>query len=133
VASFAVDGPEQIGRQIDRPPKALDVSMESLVMRKPVGNSEISKKLWRTDPNVSKGGSVSCRDRSSAGRLDGAANQRTDRSSPEGSQFFNGEPCMRNRLQIRFWGLHLDADGNFPIVAALLIVFVFALLLALRF
>jgi len=40
---------------------------------------------------------------------------------------------MRNRLQIRFWGLHLDADGNFPIVAALLIVLMFALLFVLRF
>jgi hypothetical protein len=102
-------------------------------MRKPVGNSEISKKLSRTDPNVSNGGSVFCRDRTSAGRLDGAANQPTDRWSPEGSQFFNGEPCMRNRLQISFWGLHLDADGNFPIVAALLIVLMFALLFVLRF
>jgi len=32
-SNFAVDGPAQIGRQIDRPRKALDVSMESLVMR----------------------------------------------------------------------------------------------------
>jgi hypothetical protein len=40
---------------------------------------------------------------------------------------------MRNRLKIRFWGLHLDANGNFPIVASLLIVSVFALLLAFRF
>jgi hypothetical protein len=40
---------------------------------------------------------------------------------------------MRNRLQVRFWGLHLDADGIIAITAALLIVFLFGLLLALRF
>jgi hypothetical protein len=39
--------------------------------------------------------------------------------------------AMRNRLQFSFWGLHLIADGVFAIVAALLIVFVFALLLTL--
>jgi hypothetical protein len=40
---------------------------------------------------------------------------------------------MRNRLQVSFWGMHLAADGIVAIAAALLIVFVFALLLALRF
>ena len=40
---------------------------------------------------------------------------------------------MRNRLQVSFWGLHLDADGIVAIAAALLIVLVFALLLSLRF
>jgi hypothetical protein len=39
---------------------------------------------------------------------------------------------MRNRLQVSFWGLHLTADGIVAIAAALLIVFVFALLLAIR-
>jgi hypothetical protein len=107
--------------------------MESLVMRKPVGNSEISKKLWRTDPNVSKGGSVFCRDRTSAGHLDGKPNRQTDRSLSEGSQIFNGEQDMRNRLQVSLWGLRLDAVGIFAIAAAVLIVLVFALLLALRF
>jgi hypothetical protein len=29
---------------------------------------------------------------------------------------------MRNRLQIKFWGLHLTADGIVAIAAALLIV-----------
>ncbi len=29
---------------------------------------------------------------------------------------------MRNRLQVRFWGLHLTADGIVAIAAALLIV-----------
>jgi hypothetical protein len=41
--------------------------------------------------------------------------------------------AMRNRLQISFWGLRLDADGIVAIAAALLIVLVFALLLTLRF
>jgi hypothetical protein len=104
--------------------------MESLVMRKAVGKS---KKLWRTAPSTSDGGAVSSRDRAASGHLDGTANRPTNRSSPEGSHFFNGEPYMRNRLKIRFWGLHLDAVGDFPIVAALLIVFMFALLLAFRF
>jgi hypothetical protein len=40
---------------------------------------------------------------------------------------------MRNRLHVSFWGLHLAADGIVAITAALLIVFLFALLLALRF
>jgi hypothetical protein len=40
---------------------------------------------------------------------------------------------MRNRLQLSLWGLRLDAQGIFAIVAALLIVLVFALLLAFRF
>jgi hypothetical protein len=30
--------------------------------------------------------------------------------------------AMRNRLQVRFWGLHLTAEGVVAIVAALLIV-----------
>jgi hypothetical protein len=30
--------------------------------------------------------------------------------------------AMRNRLQVRFWGLHLTADGIVAIAAALLIV-----------
>jgi hypothetical protein len=66
------------------------------------------------------------------GHLDGQANRRADRSPPEGSQFLNGEPDMRNRLQVSLWGLHMDAVGIVAIVAALLIVLVFALLLALR-
>lgn len=37
---------------------------------------------------------------------------------------------MRNRLRVRFWGLHLTADGVIGIAAALVIVF--ALLLTLR-
>jgi len=65
--------------------------------------------------------------------VDGRTKRPTDRSSPEGSQFFNGEPGMRNRLQVSFWGLRLDAQGIVAIAAALLIVLVFALLLALRF
>jgi hypothetical protein len=40
---------------------------------------------------------------------------------------------MRNRLDVRFWGLHLSADGTLAITAALLIVFLFGALLALRF
>jgi hypothetical protein len=40
---------------------------------------------------------------------------------------------MRNRLQVNLWGLHLAADGIVAIAAALVIVLVFALLLALRF
>jgi len=40
---------------------------------------------------------------------------------------------MRNRLQVSFWGLHLTAEGAIAIVAALLIVLVFALLLTQRF
>jgi hypothetical protein len=93
----------------------------------------IPKKHWLTDPSVSKGAVVFSRDRCPAEPLDGKTNQRTDKSSPEGSQFFNGEPGMRNRLQVSFWGLRLDADGMVAIAAALLIVLVFALLLALRF
>jgi hypothetical protein len=104
--------------------------MESLVMRKPVDNS---KKRWLTYPCVSNGGAFLGRERTSAGHLDGKENRRADRLSPEGSQFFNGELGMRNRLQVCFWGLRLDADGIVAIAAALLIVLVFALLLALRF
>jgi hypothetical protein len=106
------------------------LQMESLVMRKPVDNSE---KRWPTYPSVSKGAAVFSRDRLPTGHLDGKANRRTDKSSPEGSQFLNGEPGMRNRLHVSLWGLHLDADGIVAIAAALLIVLVFALLLALRF
>jgi hypothetical protein len=40
---------------------------------------------------------------------------------------------MRNRLQVSFWGLRFDAQRIVAIAAALLIVLVFALLLALRF
>jgi hypothetical protein len=104
--------------------------MESFVMRKPVDNSE---RNLRTDPSVSKGTAVFSRDRAPAGHLDVQANQPTDRLSPDGSQRFNGEPAMRNRLQVSFWGLRLDAQGIVAIAAALLIVLVFALLLALRF
>jgi hypothetical protein len=107
--------------------------MESFAMHKPVGNSEISKKVWRNDPNVSKGASVFTRDRTSASQLDGNQNQQTNRSSPRGSHFLNGEPGMHNRLQVSFWGLRLDAEGVIAIMAALLIVTAFALLLALRF
>jgi len=39
---------------------------------------------------------------------------------------------MRNQLQVSLWGLRLNADGIVAIAAALLIVLVFALLLALR-
>jgi hypothetical protein len=104
--------------------------MESLVMRKPVDKS---KKCWLTYPCVSKGTTVFCRERALAAHLDGKARPKTDQSPPEGSQFFNGELGMRNRLQVCFWGLRLDADGIVAIAAALLIVLVFALLLALRF
>jgi hypothetical protein len=41
--------------------------------------------------------------------------------------------AMRNRLQVNFWGLRLDADGIVAIAGALFIVLVFALLLASRF
>ena len=99
-------------------------------MSKPVDSSE---KLWRTDPNVFKDAAVSFRDPAIAGHLDGKPNRRTHGSPSEGSQFFNGEPGMRNRLQVSFWGLRLDAQGIVAIAAALLIVLVFALLLALRF
>ena len=99
-------------------------------MPKPVDSSE---KLCRTDPNVSKGGPVSFRDPTTAGHLDGKLNRRTHGSPSEGSQIFNGEPGMRNRLHVSFWGLRLDAVGIFAIAAAVLIVLVFALLLALRF
>jgi hypothetical protein len=122
----------EIDEQINHPPKGSHVfQMESLVMRKPV--EKIPKKLWRTDPCVFKDVAVFIRDRAPAGHLDGKANRQTDRSPPDGSQFLNGEPAMRNRLQVSFWGLHLDADGIIAIAAALLIVLVFALLLALRF
>jgi hypothetical protein len=104
--------------------------MESLVMRKPVDNSE---KRWLTNLRVSKGTALFFRERVPDGHLDGKANRRAFKSSPEGSQFLNGEPGMRNRLHVSLWGLHLDADGIVAIAAALLIVLVFAVLLALRF
>ena len=99
-------------------------------MRKPVDNSE---KRWLTDPSVSKGPAVFSRHRVLAGHLDGKANRRTDEAPPEGSQFQMESLVMRNRLQVSLWGLRLDAQGIVAIAAALLIVFVFALLLALRF
>jgi hypothetical protein len=99
-------------------------------MRKPVDNS---KKCWPIYPCVSKGTALFFRERTPASHLDGKTRRRADKSPPEGSHFFNGEPSMRNRLQVGFWGLHLDADGIVAIAAALLIVLVFALLLALRF
>jgi len=40
---------------------------------------------------------------------------------------------MRNRLQLSFWGLRIDAVGIFAILVALVIVLVFGMLLALRF
>jgi hypothetical protein len=47
------------------------------------------------------------------------------------SSSFNGEPRMRNRLHVSFWGLHLTAEGIVAIAAALLIVV--AVLAAYRF
>lgn len=99
-------------------------------MRKPVDNS---KKCWLAYPCVLKGTALFCRERASARHLDGEARRKSDQSPPEGSQFLNGELGMRNRLQVCFWGLRLDADGIVAIGAALLIVLVFALLLAFRF
>jgi hypothetical protein len=104
--------------------------MESLVMRKSVDNSE---KRWRTDRCTFNGLAFFFRDRWPAGPLDGKSNQWTDKSAPEGSHVFNGGPRMRNRLQVSLWGLRLDAQGIVAIGAALLIVLVFALLLAGRF
>lgn len=98
-------------------------------MRKPVDNSE---KRWLTDPCVSKGSALFSRECAPAGHLDGKPNRRAHKSPLEGSQFFNGEPGMRNRLHVSLWGLHLDADGIVAIAAALLIVLVFALVLTLR-
>jgi hypothetical protein len=54
--------------------------------------------------------------------VDGTEVWPANKSSPKGSQFFNGEPCMRNRLQVSFWGLHLSAEGIVAIAAALIIV-----------
>jgi hypothetical protein len=104
--------------------------MESLVMRKSVDNSE---KRWLTDRCNFNGLAFLFRERWSAGHLDGKSNQWTDKSPLEGSHVFNGEPRMRNRLQVSLWGLRLDAQGVVAIAAALLIVLVFALLLASRF
>jgi hypothetical protein len=102
-------------------------------MRKAVGKSETPKNVCRTDPNGVRGDPVSTLDRSSPVHLDETSNRRTDRSSPEGSHCFNGELYMRNRLQLSFWGLRIDAVGVFAIVVSLLIVSMFTLLLALRF
>jgi hypothetical protein len=104
--------------------------MESLVMRKSVDNSE---KHWRTDRCNFNGVAFFFRERCAAAPLDGKSNQWTDKSPTEGSHVFNGEPRMRNRLQVSLWGLRLDAQGIVAIAAALLIVLVFALLLAGRF
>ena len=99
-------------------------------MRKPVDNSN---KCLRTHPDVSKGAALFFHDRLPVGHLGKKTDRRADESAPEGSQRFNGEPRMRNRLQVSFWGLRFDADGIVAIAAALLIVLVFALLLAVRF
>jgi hypothetical protein len=40
---------------------------------------------------------------------------------------------MRDRLQLSFWGLRIDAVGIFAITASVLVVLVFASLFALRF
>ena len=105
--------------------------MESLVMRKAVGKSEFSKKSCRNNPSAFRGEPVLTVHRTTECQLDANRNRRTDRSSPYGSQFFNGEPHMRDRLQLSFWGLRIDAVGIFAITAS--VVLVFALLLALRF
>ena len=102
-------------------------------MRKAVGKSEISEKSWRHNSSAFKGDRVSTEHRVIAGQLDDNGNRPTDRSSPYGSHFFNGEPRMRNRLQLSFWGLRIDAIGIFAIAAAVFVVLVFALLMALRF
>jgi len=102
-------------------------------MHELVGNSEISKKSGRTDPNVFKGVFVFPLDRTTVDQLDANGNPRAHRSSPDGSHFFNGEPHMRDRLQLSFWGLRVEAVGIFAITAAVLVVLVFALLLAFRF
>jgi hypothetical protein len=99
-------------------------------MRKSVDNSE---KRWRTDRCTFNGLAFFFRERWPAGHLDGKSNQSTDRSSPRRLSSLNGEPHMRNRLQVSLWGLRLDAQGIVAIAAALLIVLVFALLLAGRF
>jgi hypothetical protein len=104
--------------------------MKSRVMRKPVDKS---KHCWLTRPCVSKGTALFCRECASDAYLDGKARRKSDQSPREGSPFLNGELRMRNRLQVSFWGLRLDADGIIAIAAALLIVLVFALLSALQF
>jgi hypothetical protein len=104
--------------------------MESLVMRKAVGKSKTS---WRDNPSAYEAQFGVNRTPDQVDHLDGAANRPTDRSSPDGSHFFNGEPHMRNRLQVSLWGLRLDAEGILAIAVAFAIVLVFALLLALRF
>jgi hypothetical protein len=102
-------------------------------MHKAVGKSETSKNVCRTGGSDFNSNPVSKVDRAPRDHLDGVANRRTDRSSPYGSHFFNGEPHMRDRLQLSFWGLRIDAVGIFAITASVLVVLVFALLLALRF
>jgi hypothetical protein len=52
-------------------------------------------------------------------------------SSPNGSQVFQKESlAMRNRLQVSFWGIRVIADGVVAIAAALLILMVFAVVMA---
>ena len=102
-------------------------------MRKAVGKSGFFKKSCRNNPSAFKGEPVLTVHRTNDGQLDANGNRRADRSSPYGSHFFNGEPHMRNRLQLSFWGLRIDAVGIFAIAAAVLVVLVFASLLALRF
>ena len=102
-------------------------------MRKLVGKSDFSEKSSRRNSSAFKNDPVLPLDRATAGQLDADGNWRTDKSSPYGSRFFNGEPHMRNRLQLSLWGLRIDAVGIFAIAAAVLVVLVFALLLALRF
>jgi hypothetical protein len=57
----------------------------------------------------------------------------SDKSSPEGSRFSMESLAMRNRLQVSFWGVHVNADGIAAIAAALLIVIIIAVLAASRF
>jgi hypothetical protein len=102
-------------------------------MPKAVGKSGFSKKSCRNNPSAFKGEPVLTVHRTNECQLDANRNRRTDRSSPYGSHFFNGEPHMRDRLQLSFWGLRIDAVGIFAITASVLVVLVFALLLALRF
>jgi hypothetical protein len=107
--------------------------MESLVMRKAVGKSGLFKKSCRNNLSAFNGEPVLTVHRTTDGQLDANENRRADRSSPYGSHFFNGEPHMRDRLQLSFWGLRIDAVGIFAITASVLVVLVFASLLALRF
>ena len=70
-------------------------------MRKPVDNSNI---CLRTHPDVSKGAALFFHDRLPVGHLGKKTDRRADESAPEGSQRFNGEPRMRNRLHVSFLG-----------------------------